>query len=348
MALNVDIEKSLGDFHLNVRFEAADCEVLGLLGASGCGKSMTLRCIAGIVKPDRGKIVLDGRTLFDSEKHINLRPQQRGVGLLFQNYALFPNMTVCQNILTGAKSEPDRTKRREACAALVESLGLTGLENHRPAQLSGGQQQRVALARILISHPKLIMLDEPFSALDSFLRWQTEMEISALLREFGTTTLLVSHNQKEVYRMCDKVCVVSAGKSQRITDVDTMFDHPETTAAALLAGCKNFSALRRLDDTHVEAADWGAVLTVDREIGADMTNIGVHGYHFRLASPDEDNVIKTTVERIVEDTDCAVAMVRAGNHRINVELPRSDYAKACALKEAYIHVDPQDIMLLKD
>ena len=151
---------------------------------------MTLKCIAGIEKPDRGTITLDGRVLFDSEKHINLTPQQRRVGYLFQQYALFPNMTATQNILCGIRTG-SRTEKKETLAALLRTFRLEGLEKKLPAQLSGGQQQRVALARILASEPQAILLDEPFSALDSYLKW--ELELGELLGAFDGPILWVSH-----------------------------------------------------------------------------------------------------------------------------------------------------------
>ena len=172
MSVNVDIKKRLGDFHLQINFEAADI-VHGLLGASGCGKSMTLRCIAGVVTPDRGHIEVNGRVLFDSEKRINLTPQQRKVGLLFQNYALFPNMTVEGNLLAALRGQERETAKKKV-AEMIRRFRLEGLERHKPSQLSGGQQQRTALARILLTEPEILMLDEPLSALDSYLRWQTD------------------------------------------------------------------------------------------------------------------------------------------------------------------------------
>lgn len=156
MSIFVDIEKSLGSFQLKVQFEAGN-ETLALLGASGSGKSMTLKCIAGIEKPDRGRIVVDDVVLFDSKKHINLPPQQRHTGLMFQNYALFPNMTVLQNIRAGASREQDKKKRETMVAAIMDSFGLTPLASYLPAQLSGGQQQRTALARILVSNPNVLL-----------------------------------------------------------------------------------------------------------------------------------------------------------------------------------------------
>ena len=153
MSLEVNITKKLDGFTLHANF-AARSTATAILGASGCGKSMTLRCIAGIVKPDEGRIVLGGRVLFDSAQHIDLPPQQRGVGLLFQNYALFPNMTVEQNVLCGLKAEKDKAARKARCAEMLQAMRLKSLAKRYPAQLSGGQQQRTALARILVGRPK--------------------------------------------------------------------------------------------------------------------------------------------------------------------------------------------------
>ncbi|MFR5131354.1 MAG: sulfate/molybdate ABC transporter ATP-binding protein [Terrisporobacter sp.] len=168
MSLILDIEKDFGSFYLkaNIKQEKG---VLGFLGESGCGKSMTLKCIAGIVKPDRGRIVLNGRVLFDSEKKINLPPQERRVGYLFQNYALFPHMTTKENIEIGlsnlSKDEKDKVVKEH-----LTKMKLEGFENRYPHQLSGGQQQRIAFARALACNPEILLLDEPFSALDNHLK----------------------------------------------------------------------------------------------------------------------------------------------------------------------------------
>ena len=212
MALIVDIEKTLGDFHLKVNF-TAEREVMALLGASGCGKSMTLGCIAGIVRPDKGHIELNGRVLFDSDKKIDLPPQKRKVGYLFQQYALFPHMTVEQNIRAGAHARP-KAEREQAVREVLHAFRLEGLENNRPSQLSGGQQQRCALARILVGQPELVLLDEPFSALDAYLKWQVELELSDILKNLSCGTLFVTHNRDEVYRLCDTVCVLNKGKPE--------------------------------------------------------------------------------------------------------------------------------------
>ena len=187
MAIEVAIKKKIESFSLDVSFSAGE-EMFALLGASGCGKSMTLKCIAGIETPDEGKIVLNGRTLFDSEKKINLIPQKRKVGYMFQDYALFPNMTVEKNIMAGMGKNPEKSIVQD----YIRRFRLEGLEHHLPRQLSGGQKQRVALARMMASQPEILLLDEPLSALDSFLKWQVEEELQDLLSEIGKTVLFVS------------------------------------------------------------------------------------------------------------------------------------------------------------
>ena len=243
MALSVDIEKRVGDFTLSVAFEAND-GVTALLGASGSGKSMTCRCIAGIDRPDRGRIVLDGRVLYDSRRGVCLPPQQRHTGYLFQQYALFPTMTVWQNMACVVR---DRRARDAAVSAMLARMGLQGCERRYPHQLSGGQQQRVALGRMLLSAPDMLMLDEPFSALDSHLRFRLQSETGRILRDFGRTVLLVSHDRDEVYRMADAIAIVRDGGIEAIGEKHAIFAAPGSVEGARLTGCKNISRLRRLD-----------------------------------------------------------------------------------------------------
>ena len=220
MSLYVDITKDFGKFLLDVSFEASG--ITGILGASGCGKTVTLKCIAGIEKPDRGIIKLDGITLFDSERRINLTPQERKVGYLFQNYALFPNMNVCQNILCGLRggNRDDKKKKLQEILVLMQ---LGGFEKHKPHQLSGGQQQRVALARIMIGNPRLLMLDEPFSSLDSHLREQLQIQMLELLKEFGKNVLLVTHSRNEAYKLCGHIALIDDGKIVAHKDAKQLF-----------------------------------------------------------------------------------------------------------------------------
>lgn len=295
MSISVDIEKNIGGFCLKVAFEAGN-ETLALLGASGCGKSMTLKCIAGIEKPDKGRIILDGVTLFDSEKNINIPPQERHVGLMFQDYALFPNMTVLQNVYVGAKREKDRDKRQAVVRRVLSSFELTDLSSRYPYQLSAGQQQRVALARILVSDPKIMLLDEPFSALDSHLRFQLEQSVRNVIRDFGKSVLLVSHDRDEVYRMAERIAVMNNGQIEACGDKKTVFNEPMTKTSAILTGCKNISAVRKLDDNRIYAVDWGMELSV-RDGFENAAFIGIR-MHYLRPGKGENSVLCRVVEEI--------------------------------------------------
>ena len=279
MSLHVDIRKRLGSFVLESAFEQ-DGGVLGLLGASGCGKSMTLKCIAGIEKPDEGRIVLDGRVLYDSAARVNLPPQQRQVGYLFQNYALFPNMTVRQNIAVGLHREKDRRKRERELEDAIHLFQLDGLENHRPHQLSGGQQQRVALARILVNRPQLLMLDEPFSALDSHLRLRLQMELRERLSAFGRDVLMVTHSRDEAYHMCGRIAVMESGKIKIVKETKELFADPESICAASITGCKNIAPARKIGEYEVEVPDWGIRLTTAKPVRDDVTAVGIRAHYF--------------------------------------------------------------------
>ena len=237
MSLSVKIKKTMGEFLLDIDFTHED-GIAGFLGASGCGKSITLKCIAGILTPDEGCIVLNGRVLFDSEKKINLKPQERGVGYLFQNYALFPHMTVEQNILCGLCREKDKKRKKEKAAKLMDVMELSDCRNLFPHQLSGGQQQRCALARILAGEPELLLLDEPFSALDTYLREQLQTQVREILENYGKKTLLVSHNRDEIYYFCKKTAIMHQGRILNYGKTKEVFADPKSPAAELLTGCK--------------------------------------------------------------------------------------------------------------
>lgn len=328
MALSVEIYKDFGGFVLDVAFQVEN-ETLALLGGSGCGKSMTLRCIAGIVQPDRGHIELNGQVLFDSEKHIDLPPQKRHVGLLFQNYALFPNMTVEQNILCGISQKMSREEKRRRVSAMMERLYLTGLEKRRPAQLSGGQQQRVALARILVSEPKILMLDEPFSALDSYLRWELEQETLKVIEEFGGPTLLVSHNRDEVFRISDRIAVYRDGCIDAIGEKHALFDNPRTYTAALLSGCKNLSPVAR-EGGGVTALDWGVTLQTAGPVDPEVRYVGIRANHLTPATEPGENVFAYEVVREIEDVFDMILMIRPvdgpASAQIRWELPKQTWA----------------------
>ena len=279
MSLHVDIRKRLGSFTLDVRFSAEN-GITSLLGASGCGKSMTLKCIAGIEKPDEGRIELDGTVLFDSAQKINLPPQKRRVGYLFQNYALFPNMSVRQNILCGLNREKDRGEKERRLREMLRMMQLEGLEDRKPAQLSGGQQQRAALARILVNDPQILLLDEPFSALDGHLRDSLKVEMRDLLERFGREVLMVTHDRNEAYNMSREIAVMDNGRLLTIKPTKALFADPGSVQAAILTGCKNIVEARRVDEHTVEIPEWGVRMETKDTVKEGLCAIGVRAHYF--------------------------------------------------------------------
>ena len=352
MALTVAIEKRLGGFRLDVHFSAQTGEAMALLGASGCGKSLTLKCIAGIERPDHGRIILDGVTFFDSEKRINLPPQKRRVGYLFQQCALFPHMTAAQNIAAGARHLPP-SQRPARVAELLAALHLEGLEQLRPHQLSGGQQQRTALARILASEPRALLLDEPFSALDSYLKWQLEQELAHALRYFPGPVLWVSHDLGEVYRNCARVCVLDYGRSSPDTSVKALLAAPSTISAARISGCKNIvSVLPGPGVGTVSVPDWGLTLQTAVPWREGIKALGIRAERFCPAAGGEVNAFPCQVVRVTEDVGAAVVLLRPQNAAADAPLLRMELEKAIwaafpRQEILLVAVDPVDLLLLE-
>ena len=252
MSIETTIEKNFGSFQLNVSFSGGN-EVLAILGGSGCGKSMTLKCIAGIVTPDEGQIIVDGVTFFDSKRGINLRPQQRRTGLLFQNYALFPNMTTRQNIMTVFEHGAGRNaNKEERYQEIARRFFISGLEDHYPSQLSGGQQQRVAIARALVNEPEVLLLDEPLGALDLKLRKEMQHELKKIQKEVGITFIFVTHDQEEALTMSDKIVVMKDGEIQQIGTPEEIYNEPENEYVARFIGESNIIDGVMLEDCKVE------------------------------------------------------------------------------------------------
>ena len=319
MAITVHIRKQLKDFELKVDFEL-ESGCMGLLGASGCGKSMTLKCIAGIETPDSGRITLNDRVLFDSGRKINVSPQKRKVGYLFQQYALFPHMTVRQNVEAGlsgtGKKFSSRQEKNEYITGLLEQFHIPELADALPGRLSGGQQQRVALARIIASDPDILLLDEPFSALDSYLREQLLQEMKGMLGStYQKDVLMVSHSRDEIYQMCPRMAIMCLGGIEIAGSTKELFRNPVTVGAARLTGCKNLSRAEILSDHELYAADWGVRLHVADVITEGVTHVGLRAHDFAvmreigeverdndfwLENERKGNVMRCTLERITE------------------------------------------------
>lgn len=238
--LKVKIKKQLDNLVLDIDFETND-EILGLIGASGSGKSMTLKCIAGIEKPDEGIIKLNDRVLFDSERKINLRPQDRKIGYLFQNYALFPQMTVRKNIQVSVNKKYNDADKDSKINEIINLLNLKGLEKRYPNELSGGQQQRVAFARIIVNEPDFLLLDEPFSALDAFLRWNIAKELKDIIKKLNKKAIFVTHNVNEVYYLCKNAIVLDKGKEIERNSVKDLIDNPKTEMVKNIVRYSDFS-----------------------------------------------------------------------------------------------------------
>ncbi len=296
MSLEIDIKKKLSSFTLDVAFSAGD-ETLGFLGASGCGKSLTLRCIAGIEKPDEGRIVVNGQVFFDSEQKINLTPQQRKTALLFQNYMLFPNLTVEQNVAAGISNALTKQEREALVAQELKRFSLDAFGKRYPAQLSGGQQQRVALARMLAAQPGILMLDEPFSALDAHLKGVLELNLTSLFEAYDNTVLYVSHDIDEALRFCERIAVVEEGRIVEIATGDELIHHPQSLAALKLSGCKNATPARYVDDHTVYLPKWGVSLVSKAKVPHDVAYLGVRANYIEQADGPGENCFQMRVDR---------------------------------------------------
>jgi ABC-type sulfate/molybdate transport systems ATPase subunit len=277
VSLEVQIEKKLADFTLDVAFRATETP-LSILGASGAGKSMLLRCIAGLERPGRGRVTLNDRILFDSAQRVGIPARERRIGMLFQNYALFPNRTVAQNIAFGLHDLP-RDEQSTRTAALVSRTHLAGLEQRYPRELSGGEQQRTALARALAIQPEALLLDEPLSALDTHLRGQVEAQLQETFATFRRPALLVTHNMEEAYRLGEQLLVLARGRVAAYGSKEEIFRRPPSSEVARLTGCKNISRAQPNPDGTLQALDWNCLLRVAQQPAAATKYIGIRAHH---------------------------------------------------------------------
>ncbi len=236
MALTFDARLRLGRFDYEAAFEAED-EIVVLFGHSGAGKSVTLQLIAGLMRPDAGRIMSDSRVLFDSASGANLRPQERHVGYVVQELALFPHLSVLENVAFGM--EGPRTERQRRARALLERFHLAGFEDRAPLTLSGGQRQRVALARALGREVPLLLLDEPFSALDDSLRGTLRAELLRVRREFSLTVIFVTHDLREAHLLADRLAVFDQGRILQMGSREEVFRRPNSRRVAELTGVAN-------------------------------------------------------------------------------------------------------------
>lgn len=300
MSLSVSIKKSFPAFTLDVDIEAGN-ETIGWLGESGCGKSLTMRCIAGIETPDEGKIVVNGKTFFEREAgkrpSVNLSPQERKTALLFQNYMLFPNLTVAENVAAGIDRKLPKGERNAQVDAELKRFGLDGFGKRYPSQLSGGQQQRVALARMLAAKPDILMLDEPFSALDAHLKGVLEQNLAGLFETFHGTILYVSHDIDEALRFCDRIAVIEKGHVMEVSTGNNLVNNPQSAASIRLSGCKNTTPAHRIDDHRVFLPAWGIEVETDKPAPQNLTYMGVRAFFLERAKEPGRNTYRVRVVR---------------------------------------------------
>lgn len=299
MGLKVDIQKKLAGFELNVKFQKSG-KPLALLGASDSGKSMTLRCIAGLEKPDYGIIEKDGKTIFNSFEGINIEVGKRKTGFIFQNYALFPNMTIYENIAFGL-GKISKDEKYEIIMRELEKVHLKGLEKRYPYQLSGGQQQRAAIARALALNPEILLLDEPFSALDDHTRGVVVREIGEMLDSFKGVSIFVTHNMEEAYRLSENIAVISKGKEEAFGDKESIFKRPPTVETAKITGCKNIAEAVEIEKNRVFVKEWGVELNLSENNIRGLTHIGIRANHITITGVTESkNTILCRPEYISE------------------------------------------------
>lgn len=251
--LEVEARRQVGGFDLDVSFRSAEIRTV-IFGPSGGGKSMTLRAIAGAARLNSGRIVVNGRVLYDSATGVNVPSYRRRVGLVPQGYGLFPHMTVGENILYGARQVADKQRR---LAELLELIDLPGFEDRRPSQLSGGQQQRVALARALAADPQVLLLDEPFSALDAALRRTLRDEVASIQARTGVPFITVTHDLQDAFELGDRIIIIDRGRVVQEGNREEVFYRPASRRAAELLGVRNLFEARVVAVTgDVATLDW--------------------------------------------------------------------------------------------
>ena len=274
--LEIRVEKALETFNLEVGFRSG-LGALGLLGASGAGKSMTLRMIAGIVTPDRGRITLNGRVLFDSETGEKISAARRKIGVVFQDYALFPRMTVAQNVGFGLSSLK-KLERQARVQRQLERMHIAELADRYPGEISGGQRQRVALARAMAIEPDALLFDEPFAALDPHLRRQMEEQLRETLVGYNGAVIFVTHDMEEAFRFCSDLLVLDCGKVIASGPKHQLFEYPRTVVAARLTGCKNIAQARRIAEDRIAVDAWVCELRTAQTVPDGLTHAGIRSH----------------------------------------------------------------------
>ncbi|MGX7092231.1 sulfate/molybdate ABC transporter ATP-binding protein [Hutsoniella sourekii] len=329
--LKVRIEKNYPSFQLDLQLESQSKRLV-LLGSSGSGKSLTLKMLAGIINPDQGMIQVDDRVFYDSKKRIQVKPQERRVGYLFQDYALFPNFTVRENIQVGLGKGPASLLDQQ-----VQALKLEEVLDQYPSQLSGGQKQRVALARVLVNQPDLLLLDEPFSALDPHLRYAVETDLTHYLRSLSLPYIVVTHDAGQAYRLGEEICLLEEGQLVEHQSKSDFFQRPKTRAGARILGVHNI----------LPARDWVQILNLDPALLAEWPWLGVPNHGIQVSQPSDPQALMGRIQ-VLEDNYQTVdlTVVPAQEVALHLSLPPDIGRQVAVGQELAFRLT--DYYLLKD
>jgi molybdate transport system ATP-binding protein len=358
--LEVSLKKSLPGFTLEVAF-AVNRETLAILGPSGSGKTMTLQCIAGLVRPDEGYIRLNDKVILDTSRGIHLAPQMRKVGYVFQNYALFPHLTVKDNIAYGIRhlSRPDIEAR---VTQLLDTMNITGMGHRYPRQLSSGQQQRVALARALAPEPEVLLLDEPFSALDTQVKERLELELMALQNYYQGNILFVTHNLAEGYKLASKIAVYESGRIVQCDSKNRVIESPSNRTVARLTGVRNLmrGSITEIKDLSVRVLvpELGGTLKVTADDTTGLTldqnvTIGIRPEFIHIVDRPGDNAFSCTADRIVESISLLECYFHVNTemtpkHWVEVSVPKLHAPLIPEGHKCYVYLPPEHVAIIMD
>jgi molybdate transport system ATP-binding protein len=360
MTLDVNLRRKLPGFKLDISF-SVDQEILAILGPSGSGKTMTLQCIAGLTQPDEGFIRINDKVLYDSASKVNLSPQMRRVGLVFQNYALFPHINVYDNIAYGIRhlSKPEIEER---ISGLLKKMNISELGRRYPKQLSGGQQQRVALARAIAPEPDILLLDEPFSALDTQVKERLQIELLSLQNYYKGNILLVTHNLAEGYKLASKIAIYDSGHIIQCDSKQKVIDSPANHTVARLTGVRNLfkGTVTEIDEKYVLVlipeleqkirVEYKGVPDLDLE---RSVTVGIRPEYIHLSDHPVENTLKCVVDRMIEgisSVDCFFYLQgkTGARHWIEAIFSRSDADRITRGREYYLHLHPEHINIFND
>ena len=358
--LEVKIKRVLDGFKLDVEF-SVNKEILSILGPSGSGKTMTLLCVAGIIRPDEGYIKLNNRVLFDSDNGICLPAQSRRIGFVFQNYALFPHLTVSENIAYGIRNS-SRQVVEDRVVQLLKKMHISDMGHRYPRELSSGQQQRVALARAIAPEPEVLLLDEPFSALDTPRRERLEYELLSLHKFYKGDILFVTHDLAQGYKLSSRIAIYESGSMVQCDNKHNVISTPNNRTVARLTGVKN------LMEGHVTGIETSNVyilvpeldkpvrIPIDKYANVSINQpviIGIRPEHINIAENQGENTIFCRAKEIVEGISNVhghfyIETDENKKYRIEATFPRSSIHTLTEGMSYFLHFPPQHLVIIPE